>query len=346
MKSRPEFRSDNTAPAHPAVLAAIADANSGPAGAYGDDPWTASAHDWFRRQFGDNCAAFLMWNGTGSNVAALRAITRPWQAVITSEHAHINVDECGAPELVAGIKLLDLPSHDGKLTVEQVKEAGSRGVGFEHHVQPRVVSLTQSTEYGTIYSRDELGAICDAAHEAGMLVHLDGSRLANAAAALGASLSEVSTAAGVDVLSFGLTKNGGMGAEAVVFRDKALAEDFRYVRKQSMQLASKMRFVSAQLLALYDGDLWLRTARHANAMAQRLAGGLAGIPGVELLFPVDSNQLFARFPAGVAHWLNEEGFLFYAEMLNGASRLVTAWSTTEEEVDGFLAAARTAVTGA
>jgi threonine aldolase len=228
-----EFRSDNAAPVHPLVLEAMAQANEGSARAYGDDPWTARAQEWFKGQFGDQVEAFLVWNGTGANVTAIRAMTRPWQGVITSEHAHINVDECGAPELLAGVKLIDLPSPDGKLTPEEVQEAGERGVGFEHHVQPAVVSISQSTEYGTVYTMDELAALSEAIHELGLLFHVDGARIANASAALRMPLMELTAGVGVDVLSFGLTKNGAMAAEAVVVFDPKLAAPLKYIRKQT-----------------------------------------------------------------------------------------------------------------
>ena len=249
-------------------------ANRGPGPAYGYDAWTARAVDWFRQQFGADTAVFPVWNGTGANVVALRALTRPWQAVVCTAQAHIQVDECGAPELLTGCKLIDVPTPDGKLTPAMLR-ASMRGVGDEHHVQPAVVSLTQVTEYGTVYTREELVALCATAHELGLRVHMDGARIANAAAALGLPLRAFTRDAGVDILSFGATKNGAMGAEAVVVFDPALAGEMLFLRKQSMQLASKMRYLSAQFLALAEDDLWLANARarqrHGPASRRRRA---------------------------------------------------------------------------
>lgn len=333
-----EFRSDNAAPVHPAVLEAIAAANQGSAGAYGNDPWTARAQEWFRLQFGEEASAFLVWNGTGANVTALRAMTRPWQAVITSEHAHINVDECGAPELLAGVKLIDLPSPDGKLTPEEIEEAATRGLGFEHHVQPAVVSISQSTEYGTVYTLEELAALGEAVHEHGLLLHMDGARLVNASAALHMPLRELTADAGVDLLSFGLTKNGAMAAEAVVVLDPKLAAPLKYIRKQSTQLASKMRYLAAQFVAMADGDLWLRNARHANAMAQRMAEGLATVPGLEITQSVDANAVFAHLPEGMTERLQQEFHFYVWNEATGEVRLMTNWATDEADVDELVEA--------
>lgn len=335
-----EFRSDNTAPAHPAVLAALAEANRGAAGAYGDDPWTARARDWFRDQFGGDTEAFLAFNGTGANVTALRAAVQPWQAVITSEHAHIHVDECGAPELLAGCKLVDLPSPDAKLTVDQVREAGRRGAGVEHHVQPRLVSLTQTSEYGTAYTLDELGAICEAAHGLGLLVHVDGARISNAAASLDVPLRALGRDAGVDLLSFGLTKNGAIAAEAVLCLRSELTPALRFLRKQSTQLASKMRFLAAQVLALAEGDLWLDNARHANAMARRLAAGLDGVPAVTITQRVEANAVFARLPAALTTVLAGEFRFHVWNAATGEVRLMTSWATDPADVDALTARVR------
>lgn len=333
-----EFRSDNAAPAHPRVIEAIAAANTGSAGAYGNDRWTARALDWFKAQFGDASEAYLVWNGTGANVTALRAMTRPWQAVITSEHAHINVDECGAPELLAGVKLVDLPSGDGKLLPSQVAEAAQRGVGFEHHVQPGVVSISESTEYGTVYTAAELAALAEVAHAHGLRLHVDGARLANAAAALGVSLRALTVDAGVDMVSFGLTKNGAVAAEAVVVLDPGLAAPMKYIRKQTTQLASKMRYLAAQVVAMAEDDLWLVSARHANAMARRLADGLATVPGVRITQPVEANAVFALLPDGMVERLQHD-FHFY--VWNDATqevRLMASWASAEDDVDELIAA--------
>jgi threonine aldolase len=335
-----EFRSDNAAPVHPAVLEAITRANEGSAGAYGNDPWTARAQEWFKAQFGGNTESFLVWNGTGANVTAIRAMTRPWQAVITTEHAHINVDECGAPELMAGVKLVDLPSPDGKLTPEEVQEAGERGVGFEHHVQPGMVSISQSTEYGTVYSLDELAALAETIHELGLLFHVDGARIANASAALRMPLMEITADVGVDMLSFGLTKNGAMGAEAVVVLDPKLAGPLKYIRKQTTQLPSKMRFLAAQVVALAEGDLWLRNAQHANAMAHRLAEGISAIPGIEITQSVDANAVFAMLPEGMTERLQRDFHFYVWNDTTGEVRLMTNWATGPEDVDEFVAGMR------
>lgn len=335
-----EFRSDNAAPVHPAVLEALTQANEGSAGAYGNDPWTARAQEWFKAQFGGNTEAFLVWNGTGANVTALRAMTRPWQSVITTEHAHINVDECGAPELLAGVKLVDLPSPDGKLTPEEVQEAGERGVGFEHHVQPGVVSISQSTEYGTVYSLDELAALSETIHELGLLFHVDGARLSNASAALRMPLMEITAEVGVDLLSFGLTKNGAMAAEAVIVFDPALAAPLKFIRKQTTQLASKMRYLAAQVVAMAEGDLWLHNARHANAMAQRLAAGLSTIAELEITQSVDANAVFAMLPDGMTERLQRDFHFYVWNETTGEVRLMTNWATSEADVDELVEAVR------
>ena len=334
-----EFASDNTAPVHPAVLAALTAANIGPSPAYGMDAWTARASGWFRQQFGPETVVFPVWNGTGANVLALRALTRPWQAVVCTAQAHIQVDECGAPELLAGCKLIDVPTTDGKLTPAMLR-ASMTGLGDFHHVQPAVVSITQVTEYGTVYSRAELLALTATAHELGLKVHMDGARIANAAAALGLPLRAITKDAGVDILSFGATKNGAMGAEAVVVFDPAAAGDMLFLRKQSMQLASKMRYLAAQFLALAEGDLWLANARHANAMAQRLAAAVRTIAGVRITQEVEASAVFAALPRVVIERLQREfHFYFWNEALLEV-RWMTSWATSAEDVDELVAAIR------
>lgn len=332
-----EFRSDNAAPAHPVVLDAIVAANADSAGAYGNDPWTRRAEAWFRDQFGGEAESFLVWNGTGANVSALRAMTRPWEAVICSDQAHIHVDECGAPELLGGCKLIDLPSADAKLTVAEVRAAAQKGVGFEHHVQPRVLSLTQSTEYGTVYSVDELGALVAAAHGHGLLVHVDGARIANAAASLGVSLRELVTDTGVDALSFGLTKNGAIGAEAVVLLNPALVPQFKYIRKQSTQLSSKMRYLAAQVVALAEHDLWLDNARQANAMAQQLAAGLAAA-GITVTQQVQANAVFALMAPEMIARLQEQFHFYEWDETRHEVRLMCSWATDAADVDALVGA--------
>jgi threonine aldolase len=290
-----DFASDNHAGAHPEVLAAIAAANEGHADSYGADEWTERAFAACRRHFGAGARAFPVFNGTAANVLALDAVTAPHEAVVCAETAHLNVDECGAPERVAGLKLLTVATEHGKLVPNDLARWEARR-GDEHHVQPRAVSITQASELGTVYSVAETKGLCAAAHELGMVVHLDGARLANAAAALDEPLAALTTDAGVDVVSLGATKNGGLGADAVVFCDPNLASGFVFERKQLMQLASKSRFLGAQLAALYEGDLWLENAANANAMATRLAERVQAIDGVEITHPVEANAVFARLP--------------------------------------------------
>jgi threonine aldolase len=287
------FASDNAAGIHPEVLAAIAAANEGHALAYGADRWTAAALSLFRAEFGDDSEAFLVFGGTGANVVGLDALLHPWESVLCATAAHVNVDECGAPERFLGCKLVPLAAPDGKLHPDVIR-AALTGVGVEHHVQPRVISISQSSEYGTVYRPEEIRALSSLAREHGLLLHMDGARLSNAAAALDIPLRALTTDVGVDVLSFGGTKNGAMGAEAVIFFDRSRAAGVRFGRKQAMQLPSKMRFVAAQFEALLRDGLWRRNAAHANRMAQSLAERVAAVPGVVITQPVDANAVFAR----------------------------------------------------
>lgn len=331
------FASDNYAGAHPEVLAAIADANDGHAIPYGADPWTARADELLREHFGEQAVSYLVFNGSAANVLSLRALCRPWESVICAAQAHINVDEGGAAERIAGVKLQDVPTPDAKLTPALVAPLIVRRRD-EHAVQQRVVSITQSTELGTRYSVDELRALADFAHEEGLVVHVDGARLANAAAALGVSLGAVTTDAGVDVVSFGGTKNGLLLGEAVVFLSSELADEgFKYLRKQTLQLASKGRFIAAQFIALLEGDLWRRNAAHANAMAARLAEALLDVPGVMLTQPVEANAIFALLPEGVAEQLQRDWAFYTWDEQTGEVRLVCSWDTTGGEVDAFAA---------
>jgi threonine aldolase len=331
------FASDNNATIHPAVLAAIARVNVGHARGYGHDEHTQRVEALFARHFGTGALAFLVFNGTAANVLSLRAACRPWQAVICADSAHLNVDECGAPEGIAGVKLLTAAGEHGKLTAHALQRLIAR-IGDEHAVQPRVVSVSQCTELGTVYTRDELRAICKLAHGRGLFVHMDGARLANAAAALGVPLALLSTDVGVDILSFGGTKNGLLGGEAVVILAPELADGFQYVRKQSLQLASKMRFIAAQFEALLGDDLWLRCAEHANAMAARLADAVRELPGLTITRPVQTNAVFATLPA-VATAALQEHYAFYVwDEQRDEVRWMCSWDTTEEDVDAFAAA--------
>ena len=330
------FASDNYAGVHPEVLAAVASVNDGHVSSDGADPVTERAVAAFRSHLGDDVDVFFTFNGTGANVVGLQSLLSPWENVICAATAHINVDECGAPEHYLGSKLHDVPTPDGKLTPELVT-AAYLGKGDVHHVQPRVVSITQSTELGTSYSPDEIRALADLCHELDMYLHLDGARIANAAASLGVGLRETTVDCGVDVMSFGGTKNGLMGGEAVVLIRPGLAERVAFIQKQSMQLASKMRFVAAQFVALLEGDLWWRNATHANAMAQRLAAALSDVPGLQIVYPVQANGVFAALPRDVIPAL-QAAYPFYVwDEAASQVRWMCSWDTTEEDVDGFAA---------
>ena len=292
------FASDNNAGVHPEIMAAIAAANDGHVIAYGDDPYTVAAVKLFRQHLGRDAEVFFVFGGTGANVLGLKAATESHHAIICAETAHINVDECGAPEKFTGCKLIDIPSADGKINVEQIKPL-LHEVGFEHHVQPRVISVSQATEMGTVYTPRELKALANFAHDNGMLLHVDGARIANAAASLNVKLKAITRDAGVDILSFGGAKNGMMYGEAVVFFDQNLAKDFKYTRKQGTHLPSKMRFISAQFEALLSNDLWRQNAEHANRMAQVLARELARVPQITITQKVEANGVFAIVPKKV-----------------------------------------------
>lgn len=332
------FGSDNHASVHPEVLAAIAEANDGHAHAYGDDRWTDAAIEAVRAQVGGDAQVAFVFNGTGANVVGLAAVCQSWHSVICAESAHIATDECGAPEHIANVKLVTVATPDGKLTPELVAPSLS-GFGFEHHAQPRVISVSNVTELGTVYTPRELRALADLAHSRGMLLHVDGARLANAAVGTGSTLAAITSEAGVDVLSLGGTKNGMLLGEAVVLFGKAQTTDLPYVRKQSGQLSSKMRFVSAQFSAMYGTDLWMTCAAHANAMAARLADG-AKQRGIEIAFPVAANEVFALLSDELIPELQER-FHFYAweeGLADGKSlvRWVTSWDTTAEDVDALI----------
>ena len=328
------FASDNYAGVHPEVLAAIAEANGGHQIAYGEDVYTARLQEVMREHFGDAAEAFPVFNGTGANVTALTSVLPRWGAVVSTSTAHIHTDEGGAPERISGLKLLPVPTPDGKLTPDLIGEE-AWGWGDEHRAQPLAVSITESTELGTLYTPDEIAAICEHAHGLGMVVHVDGARLANAAAALGTTYAEFTTKAGVDIVSLGGTKNGAMGAEAVVVLKPGVAPGLLYARKYSMQLASKMRFIAAQLIALHEGDLWHRNASHANAMASRLRAALEGTPGVRFSQPTQSNGLFVCLPPGVADAVREHFFFYDWDASIGEVRWMCGFDTHEEDVDAF-----------
>ncbi|MCW4385586.1 low specificity L-threonine aldolase [Salinibacterium sp. SYSU T00001] len=326
------FASDNYAGVHPELLAAIAEANGGHQSSYGADAYTARLQEVVREHFGETAEALPVFNGTGANVVALTSMLPRWGAVITAGTAHINTDENAAPERVSGIKLLTVDTPDGKLTPELI-DRHTGGRGDEHRAQPLVVSVTQATELGTVYTPEELRAVSDHAHSLGMRVHLDGARLANAAASLDVPLRALTMDAGIDVVSFGGTKNGLLFGEAVVVLDPAASVGLPFIRKYTMQLPSKMRFVSAQLVALLEGDLWLRSARHANEMAARLRGRLEG--SVTFTQPSDANALFAILPVDAAARLRERHHFYDWDAARGEVRWMTAFDTTEADVDTF-----------
>jgi threonine aldolase len=334
MKPARSFASDNNAGVHPQVLQAIAAANQGHTVGYGDDPYTESAVRKFKQHFGSDIEVFIVFNGTAANCLSLKALTNSYHAVICAESAHIYTDECGAPEKFTGCKLIPIPTRDGKLTVESVSRA-YHGVDDPHHVQPRVISITQATEVGTVYKPGEIKALARFAHERGMFLHVDGARIANAAASLGQTLRQATRDLGVDVLSFGGTKNGALGAEAVVFFDKKLGHDFLYLRKQGMQLASKMRFVSAQLDALLTGDLWLKSAQHANRMARLLQKKLGEIPQVKVVYKVEANGVFAKIPRPAIAKLQKRYFFYVWNEQHSVVRWMCSFDTTEQDIKQF-----------
>lgn len=333
------FASDNCSGVHPEVLAAIAAANAGHQYSYGADTYSERLQSILRLHFGAQAVGYPVFNGTGANVIALQSMTTRWSAVVCSSVAHINVDEGGAPENVGGLKLLAIPAPDGKLTPELVDE---HGPAFDnvHHAPAQVLSLTQSTELGTVYSPDEIAALCEQAHAMGMTVHVDGARLANAAATLDCSLRAITTDVGVDVVSLGGTKNGLLLGELVVVLNPDAAREVERARKASMQLASKMRFVSAQFDALLGSDLWLRNARHANAMSRRLASAIAGLSGLTIQHDVEANAVFAILPDEVVERLQKRVDFPAWNVSGGAVRWMTSFDTTESDVDQFVSAIR------
>ena len=336
------FASDNYAGIHPKVLEVIASVNEGHERAYGADPVTAHFENLIKKNFGPQAHAYPTFNGTGANVLSLSVGTQRWEAVVCAATAHINTDEGGAPEKVSGLKLYGVPTPDGKLSPELIATQ-IFDMGFVHRAQPGVVSITQTTECGTLYSIDEIRAIADYTHSVGLPLHMDGARLSNAAAALGKSFKEFTTDAGVDLISFGGTKIGAMGAEAVVILNDKFTNRIPFLRKSSMQLASKMRFVSAQLVALLDNDAELAIAngRHANAMAQRLASGIREL-GFAIPYSVDANAVFPILPSHVYEAVQEEFPFYLWDHTNGQVRLMCSWDTTEADVDRLLAALRAA----
>jgi threonine aldolase len=343
-KPNRSFASDNNAGIHPKVLQAIAAANQGHTVGYGDDPHTKEAVRKFKEHFGPEIKVFFVFNGTAANCLGLKALTESFHAVICAEGAHIYVDECGAPEKFTGCKLLPIPTSDGKLTVESVGHA-YHGIGDQHHVQPRVISVTQSTELGTVYRPREIRDLARFAHQNAMFLHMDGARIANAAASLGQSLRQATRDLGVDVLSFGGTKNGIMGGEAVVFFRPELTQDFLFLRKQSMQLASKMRFISAQLGALLTNDLWLTNAQHSNRMAKILENEVRQIPQLKIVYHVEANGVFAKIPREAIATIQDRYFFYVWNEEESVVRWMCSFDTTEDDVREFASFVRRAVAG-
>src|SRR6266568_1496659 len=330
------FASDNNAGVHPRILRAIAAANKGHVVAYGDDGYTQAAVKKFREHLGKDVAVFFVFGGTGANVLGLKAVTQPYHAIVCAETAHINVDECGAPEKFTGCKLLSVLTKDGKITVDQIKPF-LHGVGFEHHVQPRVISISQSTEMGTVYTPGEIKTLADFAHKHKMLLHVDGARIANASVSLKADLKQITADVGVDIMSFGGAKNGMMYGEAVVFFDQLLAKDFKYLRKQGTHLASKMRFISAQFEAHLSDHLWRKNAAHANRMARILARELAKIPRIKITQKVEANGVFAIVPKRYVAPLQKKYFFYVWNEETSEVRFMTSFDTTEDDIRDFVA---------
>ena len=329
------FASDNSSGVHPEIMKALNEANSGHTVAYGDDPYTNEAEKKFREHFGDDISVYFVFLGTAANVLGMGALTRPYHSVICPESAHINEDECGAPERFNGFKLLPVSTENGKLTVDGIKQH-MHGLNFEHHSQPKLISISQVTEMGTVYTPGEIKEICDFAHQNDMYVHMDGARIANAAVSLGKSFREITKDVGVDVLSFGGTKNGMMYGEAIVFFDDVMGDEFNYLRKQGMQLASKMRLISAQFLTYLSDDLWFKTAKKANDMAKMLAEKASAVNGVKITQQVEANGVFAQIPKAIIEDLQKEYFFHVWDEETGVVRWMTSFDTTETDINEFV----------
>ncbi|MDH3241034.1 MAG: low specificity L-threonine aldolase [Alphaproteobacteria bacterium] len=338
-----DFRSDNTAGAAPEILDALSRANAGKAAAYGEDGFSRAIEDRIAALFECEASVFLMATGTGANSVALAAMTPPWGAVFCHPQAHVHQDECGAPEFyTGGAKMIAVADRDGKIAISDIEAVWATLAHGVHNVQPAAISLSQTAETGRVYRPDELAGFADFAHRRGLKLHVDGARFANALVHLGCSPAEASWKAGVDILCFGASKNGAFAAEAVICFDPHLADTIAFRRKRGGHLLSKMRFIAAQFEGYLSGDLWLRNARHANAMARRLAAGLGDIGGARLAYPTEANEVFVALPASVIAGLEADGAQFYR--WGGAEsttlRLVCAFDTPPEAVDQFLASAR------
>lgn len=336
------FASDNAAGVSPEVMEALVAANTPSALAYGDDPWTAHAEARFRELYDAPVEVLWCWGGTGANVVGLACLLQPWQAVLCPASAHIVVDECGAPARFTGATICPVPDDDGKLTIDAMSSYLAWS-GSEHHPQPGVISISQSTESGTLYTVDEIAELADWAHGHGLRVHLDGARIANAVAATGADLTTMIRDTGVDVMTFGATKNGAMYGEVVVFLQPDSARNARFVRKQAGQLPSKARFVAAQLNALLDDGLWLRNAEHANRQARRLAAAVGTIPGVEVVREPQVNAVFARLPIEAIEPLQRWSFFWEWDLADRLVRWMTSFVTTDHDIERFVSGVRAVV---
>ncbi|MEA3360080.1 MAG: low specificity L-threonine aldolase [Thermodesulfobacteriota bacterium] len=335
MQALKTFASDNNAGTHPDILRAINLCNNGHAIGYGDDQYTDMALKKFNDHFGDGIDVYFVYGGTGANVLGLKAITQPYNSIICADTAHINVDECGAPEKFTGCKIQTIPSGNGKIVPSQI-ELLLHGFGFPHHSQPKVISITQPTELGTIYTVEEIKDIAELAHNHGLLLHMDGARISNAAAYLKANLKDITVDAGVDVLSFGGTKNGMMFGEAVIFFNKTFSIDFKYIRKQGMQLHSKMRFISAQFEAMLTNDLWLLNAQRSNSLVQVLAKEISQLPRIKITQPVQTNAIFSIIPAEVIKPLQKEYFFYVWDENKNEVRWMTSFDTEESDIFKFV----------
>lgn len=329
------FASDNNAGIHPDIIKEVIASNTGHAIGYGSDIYTEQALNIFKEQFGSTTETYFVFTGTAANVLGLSAVIRSWNSVIASSSAHLEQDECGAPEKLIGCKVLTVDTPDGKINPELL-EKHMHGFDFEHHSQPKVISVTQATEMGTVYSPSEIRKIADFAHDRKMLLHMDGARIANAAVFLNLPFKAFTTDAGVDVLSFGGTKNGMMFGEAICFLKPGLSNDFKYIRKQGMQLASKMRFISAQYIAYFHNDLWKKCASHSNTMARILDKALQEIKGIRITQNVESNGVFVIMPSEVAEKMKNHYFFYPWNEKISEYRLMTSWDTTEEDIEDFV----------
>jgi threonine aldolase len=330
------FASDNNSGVHPEILKAIESANAGHVVGYGSDPYTEKAGELFQEHFGRETETFFVFTGTAANVLGLSGVTRSWNSIITAFTAHIEQDECGAPEKFTGCKVLTVETPDGKIKPEMLAKH-MHGIDFEHHSQPKVVSITQTTEMGTVYTSEEIKALADFVHDRGMLLHMDGARIANAAVSLKLPFKAFTTVAGVDILSFGGTKNGMMYGEAVCFLKPGISKDFKYIRKQGMQLASKMRFISAQYIAYFSNELWRKNARHSNSMALLLAEKIKDLKEIKITQAVQSNGVFAIMRKEVAEKVSKTYFFYPWNEYTSEYRLMTSWDTAEEDIDNFVA---------